>query len=120
MHTAIKTATSTLPGHFNAAYVWLISATAALGGLLFGYDWVVIGGAKPFYENYFRLSSEQQIGGAALFLEAQARFALGEPGRARELLDQVLRRDPSHARAADLLDEMRCEAHLDAVSEVSA
>jgi SP family sugar porter-like MFS transporter len=28
-----------------------------MGGLLFGYDWVVIGGAKPFFERYFELSS---------------------------------------------------------------
>lgn len=38
-------------------YVWLISAIAAFGGLLFGYDWVVIGGAKPFYEAYFGLAT---------------------------------------------------------------
>ncbi|HEX9473785.1 MAG TPA: sugar porter family MFS transporter [Steroidobacteraceae bacterium] len=48
----------------RATYVWLVSAVAALGGLLFGYDWVVIGGAKPFYEAYFQLSSEAQIGWA--------------------------------------------------------
>jgi MFS transporter, SP family, xylose:H+ symportor len=42
----------------------LVSAAAALGGLLFGYDWVVIGGAKPFYEAFFRLHSAQQIGWA--------------------------------------------------------
>lgn len=42
---------------FNMAYIWSISLVAALGGLLFGYDWVVIGGAKPFFEKYFQLSS---------------------------------------------------------------
>ena len=36
---------------FNLGWIWTISLVAALGGLLFGYDWVVIGGAKPFYES---------------------------------------------------------------------
>jgi len=34
--------------HYNTGYVWSISVAAALGGLLFGYDWVVIGGGKAF------------------------------------------------------------------------
>ena len=51
-------------GRYNTAYVWTISAVAALGGLLFGYDWVVIGGAKPFYEKFFHLGSEELIGWA--------------------------------------------------------
>ena len=50
--------------HYNTGYIWLISIVAALGGLLFGYDWVVIGGAKPFYEPYFRISSEALSGWA--------------------------------------------------------
>jgi sugar porter (SP) family MFS transporter len=50
--------------HYHARYVWLLATVAALGGLLFGYDWVVIGGAKPFYEKFFRLDSEQAIGWA--------------------------------------------------------
>jgi sugar porter (SP) family MFS transporter len=50
--------------HYNARYVWALIAVAALGGLLFGYDWVVIGGAKPFYEKFFGLESEQSIGWA--------------------------------------------------------
>ena len=49
---------------FNARYVFMLAAVAALGGLLFGYDWVVIGGAKPFYERFFGLTSEAQIGWA--------------------------------------------------------
>jgi sugar porter (SP) family MFS transporter len=35
-----------------------------MGGLLFGYDWVVIGGAKPFFEKYFQLNSEALSGWA--------------------------------------------------------
>jgi SP family xylose:H+ symportor-like MFS transporter len=50
--------------HVHSGYVWAISTAAALGGLLFGYDWVVIGGAKPFYETYFRLNSQELIGWA--------------------------------------------------------
>ena len=48
----------------HARYVWVISSIAALGGLLFGYDWVVIGGAKPFFEAYFGLTTASQIGWA--------------------------------------------------------
>src|ERR1700681_4670650 len=50
--------------HYNTGYIWMISSAAALGGLLFGYDWVVIGGAKPFYEKFFHLGSEELIGWA--------------------------------------------------------
>lgn len=49
---------------YNTRYIWLICAIAALGGLLFGYDFVVIGGAKPFYEKYFELTSDRLIGWA--------------------------------------------------------
>ena len=45
-------------------YLWAISFVAALGGLLFGYDWVVIGGAKPFYEKFFHLTDAAQQGWA--------------------------------------------------------
>ncbi len=41
----------------NIAYIWFVSSAAAMGGLLFGYDWVVIGGAKPFYEAFFDLNT---------------------------------------------------------------
>ena len=42
----------------------MISLVAAMGGLLFGYDWVVIGGAKPFFEKFFQLDSESLSGWA--------------------------------------------------------
>ncbi len=49
---------------YNMAYIWGISLVAAMGGLLFGYDWVVIGGAKPFFEKFFQLNSEELSGWA--------------------------------------------------------
>ena len=53
-----------LKADYNLGYVWLISGVAAMGGLLFGWDWVVIGGAKPFFQRYFELTTEAQIGWA--------------------------------------------------------
>ncbi len=49
---------------FNRTYIFSISLIAALGGLMFGYDWVVIGGAELFYERYFKLASPLQVGWA--------------------------------------------------------
>lgn len=43
----------------------------------------------------------------ALFLEAQARWGLGQVALAAALAHEVLRRDPSHALAADLLAEIQ-------------
>jgi sugar porter (SP) family MFS transporter len=49
---------------YNMRYIWLTTLVSAMGGLLFGYDWVVIGGAKPFYEKFFGLTTPSQIGWA--------------------------------------------------------
>ena len=37
-----------------------------MGGLLFGYDWVVIGGAKIFYEPFFGLEGSAALRGWAM------------------------------------------------------
>ena len=51
-----------MTARYNLGYVWSISLVAAMGGLLFGYDWVVIGGAKPFFERSFGLTAAAEIG----------------------------------------------------------
>ena len=51
---------------FNLRYVLALSFVSAMGGLLFGYDWVVIGGAKPFYELYFDLKGSPTLQGWAM------------------------------------------------------
>ena len=62
--TSIKPESPSLKAELNFGYIWLISLIAALGGLLFGWDWVVIGGAKPFFEKYFHLTTAAQSGWA--------------------------------------------------------
>jgi sugar porter (SP) family MFS transporter len=64
MVTGAQIENTALQAKYNVGYVWLISIVAAMGGLLFGWDWVVIGGAKPFFQRYFELTSEAQIGWA--------------------------------------------------------
>ena len=47
-------------------FIYFICMVSALGGLLFGYDWVVIGGAKPFYEQYFGIAASPLLQGVAM------------------------------------------------------
>ena len=50
---------------FNKGFIYFICIVSALGGLLFGYDWVVIGGAKIFYENFFGIADKPLMIGLA-------------------------------------------------------
>jgi len=62
--------------NFNKTYVWLVCVVAAMGGLLFGYDWVVIGGAKPFFERYFHLTDAATKDGRTAALSLAVCLAL--------------------------------------------
>lgn len=48
---------------YNSSYLFFIALVSAMGGLLFGYDWVVIGGAKPFYEVFFNITNSPSMQG---------------------------------------------------------
>ncbi len=51
---------------YNWKFLIGISLVSAMGGLLFGYDWVVIGGAKPFYEPFFGIAHNTGLQGWAM------------------------------------------------------
>ena len=53
-------------GSYNKSFIYFICLVSAMGGLLFGYDWVVIGGAKPFYELFFSISESPVMQGVAM------------------------------------------------------
>lgn len=50
----------------HSLFIYFICLVSAMGGLLFGYDWVVIGGAKPFYEVYFDIAGEEGMQALAM------------------------------------------------------
>jgi sugar porter (SP) family MFS transporter len=65
MAVVIATGPDVITGNYqiNKGYVYLISTIAALGGVLFGFDLVIISGTVSFFANHFQLS-ELEIGWA--------------------------------------------------------
>lgn len=97
MNTAPIEKSPAAAGEYRSGYVWFISLVAALGGLLFGYDWVVIGGAKPFYEKFFHLTNPDAQGWAmscaligSLFGAMLSGMACDRWGRKRMLIVAAL------------------------------
>lgn len=80
------------PDAYSCAYVYRISAVAALSGLLFGFDTAVINGALPFLRLQFRLTDTQVelVAGALLIGAVFGSIASGwfsdRQGRRRTLI----------------------------------
>lgn len=51
---------------YNKGFIYFICLVSAMGGLLFGYEWVVIGGAKIFYEQFFGIAGDPAMQGLAM------------------------------------------------------
>ncbi|RKX39950.1 MAG: MFS transporter [Verrucomicrobia bacterium] len=52
--------------HINGAFIWKVAFIAAMGGLLFGYDFMVIGGATIFYEQCFDIANNAKLLGLSV------------------------------------------------------
>jgi hypothetical protein len=133
--TATKAETSPLKVGYHTDYVWLVSCVAAMGGhssLCLKETGKRVKAKKMFRDllsharklqkatakiDYFAtllpaillfaddLRFRQET--TALFLQAQAHLGLGKKKTAEALLWVILERDPNHALASELLEEIK-------------
>ena len=70
MHETTTPDSPATPEHlaprYRMGFLWSVCLVVAMGGLLFGYDWVVIGGAKPFFIRHFGLDENAALVGWAM------------------------------------------------------
>lgn len=87
------TSSSPAPLAINPAYLLPVSAVAALGGVLFGLDLVIISGAVPFFKLHYALGdvgTGGAVGGITLGSAAGALLA----GRLSDALGRKNLRSP--------------------------
>ena len=85
----------------SKGFLYFICAVSAMGGLLFGYDWVVIGGAKPFYEQYFGIAQSPVMQGVAMTTALVGVLGI----LAAQLINMMLAQDTTVAES-QLLNEV--------------
>ncbi len=77
--------------HINKVFLWKVAFIAAMGGLLFGYDFMVIGGTTTFYQEFFGLNASQlgdSVGAAPIgcIIGAAMSMVLGDKFGRKKLL----------------------------------
>ena len=78
--------------NYNLRFIWMLCLVAAMGGLLFGFDWVVIGGAKPFYEAYFGLVGDDKVWLAGWAMSSALAGCLGGASLSGVITDRLGRK----------------------------
>ena len=77
---------------YNLKFLWMICLVAAMGGLLFGYDWVVVGGAKPFYEAYLGIAGDDHAWRAGWAMSSALAGCLGGALLSGAITDRIGRK----------------------------
>ncbi|MEL7500585.1 MAG: sugar porter family MFS transporter [Planctomycetota bacterium] len=97
-------------------YAWKIGVFASLGGLLFGYDWVVIAGAKPLLGAYFGISGPGQAWVSGWVISSAILGCLGGATASVFLADWIGRKPTLQISASLFLVSAIASAAADSIS----